>query len=72
MVLKDEDRRFLETQVWRHRAPRLLSDRCRMILLCAQGLENKEIARQMGVHEYTVGKWRRRFVARRIEGLTAA
>jgi winged helix-turn helix protein len=70
VVLNDDERRFLESQVRRHRAPRSLSDRCKMILLCADRLESKEVARRMNVHEYTVGKWRRRFVRDRIEGLT--
>lgn len=71
MVLLSEDARcFLEGQVGRHKAPRSLSDRCRMILLCAVGLPGKEVAAQMGVHEHTVGKWRRRFVTDRVEGLT--
>ena len=68
--LSDVERRFLEGQVRRHKAPRSLSDRCRMILLCAEGLPSKEVAAQLGVHEHTVGKWRRRFVRERIEGLT--
>jgi transposase len=70
VVVTDDERRFLESQVRRHRAPRSLSDRCRMILLCAEGLESKQVARRIGVHEHTVGKWRRRFVQDRIEGLT--
>ena len=70
VVLNNDERRFLESQVRRHRAPRSLSDRCRMILLCADGLESKEVARRMAVHEHTVGKWRRWFVHDRIEGLT--
>ena len=41
-----------------------------MILLFAEGLESKEVAARLGVHEHTVGKWRRRFVKGRIEGLT--
>ncbi len=41
-----------------------------MILLCAQGLTSKDVARQLGVSEHTVGKWRRRFVNDRINGLT--
>lgn len=56
IVLSDADRNFLETQVRRHRAPRSLSDRCRMILLCAQGLQSKDVAERLGVHEHTVGK----------------
>ena len=70
VVLSGEDRTFLEAQVRRHKAPRSLSDRCRMVLLCAEGLQSKEVAERLGVHEHTVGKWRRRFVQNGIEGLT--
>lgn len=70
VVLSDEERAFLEAQVRRHKAARTLSDRCRMILLCADDLPSKEVAAQLGVHEHTVGKWRRRFAKDRIEGLT--
>lgn len=70
VVLSAEERAFLDAQVRRYKAPRSLSDRCRMILLCADGLQSKEVAERLGVHEHTVGKWRRRFVADRIEGLT--
>ena len=77
VVLSGEERRFLETSdsppqsaTERHRAPRSLLDRCRMILLCAEGFPSKEVAARLGVHEHTVGKWRRRFAGKRIEGLT--
>ena len=70
VVLSDTDRTFLEAQVRRHKAPRSLSDRCRMVLLCAQGLQSKQVAARLGIHEHTVGKWRRRFVQGGIEGLT--
>ena len=72
LVLSDEERSFLEAQVRRHRVARSISDRCRMILRCADGLGNKAVAAEMGVHEHTVGKWRRRFVDDRIEGLSDA
>ena len=39
LVLSDEERSFLEAQVRRHRVARSLSDRCRMILRCADGLD---------------------------------
>lgn len=70
VVLSKEERAFLTRQVRRHKTPRSLSDRCRMILLCAEGFDSKEVARRLGVHEHTVGKWRRRFVKDRIEGLS--
>lgn len=41
-----------------------------MIPLCAEGLQSKEVGARLGVHEHAVGKWRRRFVKDRIEGLT--
>ena len=70
LVLSDEERSFLEAQVRRHRVARSMSDRCRMILRCADGLGNKAVAAEIGVYEHTVGKWRRRFVRDRIEGLS--
>ena len=70
LVLSDEERSFLEGQVRRHRIARSMADRCRIILRCADGLGNKAVAAELGVHEHTVGKWRRRFVKDRIEGLS--
>ena len=69
LVLSEEERAYLERQVRRHRIARSLAERCRMILRCAAGLPNKAVAAELGVHEHTVGKWRRRFVKERLEGL---
>lgn len=41
-----------------------------MILRCADGLANKAVAAELGVHEHTVGKWRRRFEKERLDGLS--
>ena len=70
LVLSDEERSYLEGQARRRRVARSISDRCRMILRCADGLTNKAVAAELGVHEHTVGKWRRRFLKARIEGLS--
>ena len=67
--LSAEERAYLERQVRRHRVARSLSDRCRMILRCADGLSSKAVGVELGVHEHTVGKWRRRFLKERIDGL---
>ena len=69
MVLSPEERAYLERQVRRHRAARSLSERCRVILRCADGLASKEVAAELGHHEHTVGKWRRRFLKDRCDGL---
>jgi len=68
--LSEDERGFLEAQLRRHKAARSFSDRCRIVLSCADGLSSKEIAAELGHCEHTVGKWRRRFAEHRIEGLS--
>lgn len=46
--LSDEERSFLEAQLRKHKAERSLSDRCRIVLRCADALTRKQI--QRGVH----------------------
>src|SRR5580704_17013817 len=46
-----------------------LAQRARIVLLAAQGVENKNICERVGAAPNTVGKWRRRFAERRMEGL---
>jgi hypothetical protein len=36
---------------------------------CADGIQSKVVAAELGVYEHTVGKWRRRFLKDRAEGL---
>src|SRR5471032_2478372 len=69
LVLSSDERAYLERQVRRRRVARSLSERCRVILRCADGVPSKSVASELGVHEHTVGKWRRRFLKDRIEGL---
>ncbi len=66
VVPGEAEREFLEAHVRKYGAP---SDRCRIILPCAEGLRSREIAGRTGVHEHMVGKWRRRFAEKRIPGL---
>src|SRR6476659_10484946 len=69
LVLSSDERAYLERQVRRRRVARSLSERRRVILRCADGVPSKSVANELGVHEHTVGKWRRRFLKDRIEGL---
>src|SRR3954447_6332669 len=69
LVLEPEEREYLEGQVRRRRVSRSMSERCRIILRCADGVQSKVVAAELGVHEHTVGKWRRRFLSDRVEGL---
>ncbi|AHH99652.1 IS630 family transposase [Kutzneria viridogrisea] len=43
--------------------------RCRIVLACAEGAGNAEIARQLAVSPRTVGRWRARFLEQRVAGL---
>ena len=56
---------------WSRRATsaQSLALRSRSVLACADGLDNKQVAAKLGIVPATVGKWRRRFVERRMDGL---
>ena len=56
---------------WSRRATsaQSLALRSRIVLACADGLDNKQVAAKLGIVPATVGKWRRRFVERRMDGL---
>ncbi len=43
--------------------------RARIVLKAARGMENKEIADELGVCRETVGRWRSRFVEEGVEGI---
>jgi len=64
----EENHRLVE---WtrRHKTSQALALRSRIILACAQGTANGEVAGRLCVTKQTVGKWRGRFVARRLDGL---
>ena len=49
-----------------------LVQRCRIVLAAAAGKSNQEIAGDLQMPEVTVGKWRRGFVQRGVEGLQDA
>lgn len=46
--------------------------RARIVLACASGAGNAGVARDLGVCEDTVRKWRRRYARRRLAGLADA
>ena len=64
-----DERRELEGFAGRRRTAQGLARRARIVLLAAEGLENKEICATLDVDPNTVGKWRRRFAEGRIDGL---
>lgn len=53
----------------RHSTAQSLSLRCRIVLACAAGDTNNEIAERLGCATATVSKWRVRFVTGRLDAL---
>jgi transposase len=69
LVLSDEERAALERYTRRGTVAQQLALRARIVLRCAASLDNKTVARELGVCEAVVGKWRRRFIDQRLDGL---
>ena len=67
--LSSAERRELEGLTRRRRTAQGLAQRAQIVLLAAEGVENKTIAERVGAVENTVGKWRRRFAEHRLDGL---
>ena len=67
--LSSEVAGVLEGYAQRRKTAQALAMRARIVLECARGLENQEVAASLRVAKGTVGKWRRRFVERRMDGL---
>src|SRR5262244_1022018 len=60
---------ILEGYTHRRKTAQALALRARIVLGCASGLSNKAVAARERVTAQTVGKWRRRFVERGVDGL---
>ena len=68
--LSAAERAQLESWLRRRMSAQALALRSRIVLLAAEGLNNVEIARRLGIQRNTVAKWRSRFLAHRLDGLT--
>lgn len=69
LELTSQEREQLVRWARRRKSSQALALRSRIVLACAEGLSNKEVAGRVGVSQPTVGKWRSRFVALRLDGL---
>lgn len=64
-----DEREALERWMRRPKTAQALAQRARLVLACAEGKTNTEVSAESGLSRQTVGKWRARFLARRLDGL---
>jgi transposase len=69
LVLTDSERATLPRWTQRRTTAQALARRAPIILACAEGGSNGDVATAERVTRPTVGRWRRRFVHHRCEGL---
>jgi len=69
IVLTHEEKGQLETITRKYTSPYCDVVRAKVILLAAQGLENKQIGGRLDLPRQIVAKWRKRFFEERLAGL---
>ncbi len=69
LVITEEELRQLREWAQARRASPSLAVRARIVMACSGRTTNTAIAQQLQVSPQTVGKWRARFVVRRLHGL---
>ncbi len=69
LTLSGEERATLQRWARRAKSSQALALRANIMLTCAQGHDNKETAALLRCNHTTVGKWRKRFIERRLDGL---
>jgi transposase len=69
LVLTGEEREALEGLTRRRKTAAGMARRAAIVLGCAEGANNRTVAKRLHLTPLTVGKWRARFVASRLDGL---
>ena len=70
LALSTDERLVLERLANRRKSAQATAMRARIVMCCAKGDTNREVAARLGVSGAMVGKWRRRFVEHRLDGLS--
>lgn len=69
LILSEEEQERLQSLAHRARSLPAVARRARVVLVCAEGLDNKAVAKKLRCSVGMVGKWRSRFLKDRLEGL---
>lgn len=69
LSLTDEERETLRQWTRRPKTGQALAQRARIILACAEGTTNTTVAARLRITKQMVGKWRTRFLNKRLNGL---
>jgi transposase len=69
VVLTDAEREALERWERKPKSAQALALRCRIVLACAEGGNNGEVASHLRLSVETVRKWRNRFLEHGLDGL---
>ncbi len=69
IMLTPKERRVLEARARHYTFPYRDVVRAKIVLLAAEGLENKAIGERLDLPRPVVSKWRRRFFRERLAGL---
>lgn len=69
LILTEDERVRLDSLAHRSRTAPHLARRARIVLACAEGHDNKVVAKRLRMSQTTVGKWRSRFMRARLDGL---
>jgi len=69
LTLTADERDTLERWARRPTTAQALAERARVILGCVAGKSNTVVARELRLTKQTVGKWRTRFLSKRLDGL---
>lgn len=69
IVLSNGERAQLQRLVRSRRTSVRLSQRARIVLLAAEGMQNKDIAQEVGVGRVQVARWRERYGQSRLAGI---